>query len=112
MANAKRTDDRDLELGDDLVITTTTRRVSGGGTWVNGTIADHRFQALVFPEHADCPEFELGDSRISKLWLQRIADKATVLNFDRGWDVRPTDATATAVMDFLAAGLADHVYHA
>ena len=38
--------------------------------------------------------------------------KATVLNFDRGWDVRPTDATATAVMDFLAAGLAEHIYHA
>ena len=112
MANAKRTDDRDLDMGDDLVITKTTRRASGGGTWVIGTIAGHRFNALVFPEHAECPEYELGDSRISKLWLQRIADKATVLNFDRGWDIRPTDATATAVMDFLAAGLAEHIYHA
>ena len=94
------------------MITKTTRRASGGGTWVIGTIAGHRFNALVFPEHAECPEYELGDSRISKLWLQRIADKTTVLNFDRGWDIRPTDATAIAVMDFLAAGLAEHIYHA
>ena len=102
----------DLDLGDDLVITKTTRRASGGGTWVIGTIAGYRFNALVFPEHAECPDYELGDSRISKIWLERIADRATVLNFDRGWDVRPTDATAIAVMDFLAAGLAEHIYHA
>jgi hypothetical protein len=25
--------------------------------------------ALVFPEHADNPEWEIGDSRISKLWV-------------------------------------------
>ena len=49
-----------------------------------GTIAGYRFNALVFPAHAECPEYELGDSRISKLWLERIADRATVLNFDRG----------------------------
>ena len=112
MANTKRTNDGHLDLGDDLVITKTTRRASGGGTWVIGNVAGHRFNALVFPAHAECPDYELGDSRISKLWLQRIADKATVLNFDRGWDVRPTDATAIAVMDFLAAGLAEHIYHA
>ena len=106
--NQKRT--KAYEMGDDLRITRTTRRASGAGTWVIGTIAGHRFDALVFPEHADSPDYELGDSRISKLWLQRLADKTTVLNFDRGWDVRPTDATAAAVMDFLAAGLADHIY--
>jgi len=43
----------DLELGDDLRITKTTRRAAGNGTWVCGTIAGHRFDALVFPEHAD-----------------------------------------------------------
>ncbi|MCX7428039.1 MAG: hypothetical protein NTW96_20725 [Planctomycetia bacterium] len=103
---------RDLDIGDDLVITKMTRRASGGGTWVIGTIAGHKFNALVFAEHAECESYELGDSKISKLWLQRIADRATVLNFDRGWDVRPTDATAVAVMDFLAADLAEHIYHA
>jgi hypothetical protein len=100
------------EIGNDLRITKTTRRASGGGTWVDGTIAGHRFQALVFPEHAECHEYELGDSRISKLWLQRIADKTTVVNFDRGWDHRPANAAAAAIVDFLAAGLAELVYHA
>ena len=98
------------EIGDDLRITKTTRRASGGGTWVIGTIAGHRFDALVFPEHAECPNYELGDSRISKIWVQRLSDKATVVNFDRGWDVRPTTKTAQAIVNFLAAGLAEHVY--
>jgi hypothetical protein len=100
-----------LEMGDDLRITKTTRRASGAGTWVIGTIAGHRFDCLVFPEHADCPDYELDDSRISKIWLQRLSDKATVVNFDRGWDVRPTTKVAQAIVDFLAAGLADHIYH-
>jgi hypothetical protein len=112
MANAKRSNDHDLEMGDDLRITKTTRRAAGGGTWVSGTIAGHRFNALVFPEHAECPDYELGDSRISKLWLQRIADKTTVVNFDRGWDQQPANPAAAKIVDFLAAGLAEMVYHA
>ena len=56
--------DDDLDVGHDLVITNTTRRASGGGTWVSGTLSGHRFDALVFPEHADNPEWEIGDSRI------------------------------------------------
>jgi hypothetical protein len=106
--NRKRT--KAYEMGDDLRITKTTRRAAGGGTWVIGTIAGHRFNSLVFPEHGESPDYELGSSRISKLWVQRLSDGKTVLNFDRGWDIRPTDATAAAVMDFLAAGLADLVY--
>lgn len=101
-----------LEMGNDLQITKTTRRASGGGTWVIGTIAGHRFDALVFPEHAECPDYELGESRISKLWLQRLADKQEVANFDRGWDRHPANAAAMAIVDFLAAGLAELVYHA
>ena len=64
----------DLDIGDDLTITKTTRRAAGAGTWVIGTIAGHKFNALVFPEHAECPDYELGDSRISKLWIKRLAD--------------------------------------
>ena len=62
----------------DLEITKTDRRAAGGGTWVHGKIAGHRFQALVFPEHAEVADYELDDSRISKLWLQRLADKTQV----------------------------------
>ena len=80
--------------------------------WVHGRTETHRFEALVFPEHAECPEFELGQSRISKVWVERLADQKTAANFDRGWDVRPTDETAKAIVDFLAAGLAEHVFGA
>ena len=47
---------------------------------------------------------------ISKLWLQRIADRRTVFNWDRGADVAAVDAQARAIVDFLAAGLAEHVF--
>ena len=104
-------DGRDLDLGDDLEITKSTRRRVDAGTWVCGTIHGHRFEALVFPEHAGNPEFEVqGDSRISKLWLQRLADKRTVYNWDRGLDQDAADATAAAIVGFLCAGLAEHTY--
>jgi hypothetical protein len=109
--NTNRDETQAIDIGDDLVIRKTTRRASGGGTWVIGTLNGHRFDALVFPEHADCPNYELDDSRISKLWLQRLADKQEVVNFDRGWDVHPKTEIAQAIVDFLAAGLADHIYH-
>ncbi len=98
------------EIGDDLVITRTSRRAAGAGTWVCGRMNGHRFDALVFPERAETPDYELADSRISKLAVQRLADKVWVVNFDRGWDIRPATDEAAAIVDFLAAGLADHVY--
>jgi hypothetical protein len=109
--NADRPAADALEIGDDLRITKTTRRAAGSGTWVIGTIAGHRFEVLVFPEHAECPDYELGESRISKIWLQRLSDKTCVANFGRGWDIRPMTEAAQAIVDFLAAGLAEHVYH-
>ena len=100
----------DLDLGDDLVITKTTRRAAGAGTWVCGRLNGHRFDALVFPEHAENPGWELGDSRISKLWVQRLADRQEVFNWDRGADVPAANPLATAIVDFLSVGLADLVY--
>jgi hypothetical protein len=100
----------EFDLGEDLQINKTTRRAAGSGTWVSGTLNGHRFDALVFPEHAEVADWELGDSRISKLWLQRIADRVEVFNWDRGADRPAADATAAAIVEFLAAGLAEHVY--
>jgi len=100
----------DLDVGHDLEITKTTRRAAGAGTWVSGTLSGHRFEALVFPEHADNPEWEVGDSRISKLWIQRLADKREVFNWDRGADVNAADDVTRAIVDFLTGGLADHIY--
>jgi len=88
----------------------TTFPIKCAAAHFNGTLNGHRFDALTFPEHAECPDYELGDSRISKLWLKSLSDHQVVANFDRGWDIRPTTKTAKAIVDFLAAGLADLVY--
>ena len=108
----KRTNgtDDDLDLGFDLEFTETSRRHGVGGTWVTGRVHGHRFEALVFPEHATCSDYEIGDSRISKLWLQRIADQREVYSWDRGLDHAAEDATAQAIVDFLCAGLAESTF--
>ena len=100
----------DLDLGHDLDITKTTRRAAGAGTWVSGTLMGHCFEALVFPEHAENPDYEIGDSRISKLWIRRSADKREVFNWDRGADIEAADDTTRQIVSFLAEGLADFVY--
>jgi hypothetical protein len=33
-----------------------------------------------------------------------------VANFDRGWDLQPTTDDARAIVDFLAAGIAEHTF--
>lgn len=95
------------DLGFDLTITRIRRRTTAGGTWVQGRLAGHRFDALVFAGHADDAEHELGQSRISKLWVQRLADRRTVFNFDRGLDVPAADPQVERIVEFLAEGLAD-----
>ena len=107
MQNANETD---LDLGDDLVIKKKTRRESAGGTWVVGNLHGHKFNALVFPEHAENRDWEIGDSQISKLWIQRMSDRTTVFNWDRGADVAATDTTVQAIVDFLGAGLAEYTF--
>ena len=81
----------------------------GGGTWAQGTIAGHTFEALVFPGHAAEPSYELGDSRISKLCVRDAAQK-TVVAFDRGWDTQPATRIAKVITDLLAAGVAETVF--
>ena len=99
------------DIGNDLVITKTeARQLNAPGTWVSGTIAGHTFQVLVFENHAETEENELGTSRISKLWLRRQTDRLVVANFERGWDLQPTTDDARAIVDFLAAGIAEHVF--
>ena len=99
----------DTIFGDDLAFTGQTPRTAGG-TWVIGLVAGHRFQALVFPAHAENPAWELGASQISKLWVQRLADRTVVFNSDRGLDVPAQDDAARAVVEFLAAELAERVF--
>ncbi len=99
----------DIDL--DLRITKIDRRNSGGGSWVLGPIdGKYKFNALVFPEHAESEVYELGQSRISKLWIQDTTKNATVFNFDRGLDVAATNATVATIVGFLCEGLADLIY--
>jgi hypothetical protein len=104
-------DDRNrIYVGDDLEVTEVQGRTGVGGAWVSGRLNGHRFQALVFPQQAQRSEWEYKGSRISKLWIQRLSDDCVVFNWDRGMDVPAADALAGAIADFLAAGLADHVF--
>ena len=100
----------DLDIGDDLEITTVRSRPSANGNWIKGRLNGHRFEALVFADHAECADYEIDQSRISKLWIQRLADKKEVFNWDRGLDVPAANKTVQAIVDFLAAGLAEHIY--
>ncbi len=102
--------ENEIDVGDDLQITKTERRSSASGAWVNGTLNGHSFSALVFPEHAENPDYEIDDSKISKLWIQRIADKKTVFNWDRGEDIPAQTPLANQIVGFLCAGLAIHTY--
>jgi len=64
--------EHDLDIGDDLEITKTTRRDSGGGTWVIGKLHGHRFDALVFPEHAERPDYELGENGLPRIVAESL----------------------------------------
>ena len=81
-----------------------------GGNWVHGTIAGHSFDALVFAEHAESESFELAQSRISKLHITHEVTNRTVASFDRGWDIAPNSEMAKAIIDVLAAGLAETIF--
>ena len=94
-----------------MTLTKKTRQAAGAGTWVRGMIENHRFDALVFPAHAMNPEWEIGTSRISKLCVQCLADRRETFNWDRGADVPAADTTTEAIVDFLAANLANRIYH-
>ena len=72
-------------------------------------LVGHAFGALVFAEHAESESFELGQSRISKLYISDGGGHE-VANFDRGWDRQPTTPAAKAIVDLLAAGLAELVF--
>ena len=99
-----------LDDSEGFRITKQSRRPAAPGTWVEGRIGGHEFEALVFPAHADNPDWELGSSRISKLCLRRVRGRKVVLNFDRGWDLRPVDARAEAAAAELCAGLAELLF--
>ena len=110
-AKMTKTNDHNNDIDLDLAITKIEQRTIGGGAWVIGTVNDqYKFNALVFPEHAECESYELGQSKISKLWIQRTSDRTTLFNFDRGLDVPAANTEIQVIVDFLCIGLADLVF--
>ena len=95
---------------DVLTITRVRPRAAVAGTWVTGRLRGYCFEALVFPEHADNPEWEIGRSRISKLWIARRAGGPAAFNWDRGPDVPAVDAEVEMIVNHLVACLAARVF--
>ena len=93
-------------LGKNLVVTSTTL------PWVTGTLCGHHFSAKVYSEHSHPQHstMEMGYSRISKLYVTRMADGRGVCHFDRDWDLRPVDSLASMIVGVIMAVLADRVY--
>lgn len=62
-----------------------------GNNWVKGEIGDYTFSAKLFDEGS---VYGINEGRVSKLsickkdlgWLE-----GCILNYDRGWDVKPKD---------------------
>ena len=76
---------------------------------MQGTFGGCGFEALVFPTSATNPAFEIRPGcRISKLEVRKSGD--IIANFDRGWDVMPTDGGAWDCVAFLVLWLAEAVY--
>ncbi|MGV3483351.1 MAG: DUF7678 domain-containing protein [Planctomycetaceae bacterium] len=100
--------DHDLDL---TVTKISNRDRHAGGAWVQGNINEEfRFDALVFADHAERESYELGRSKISKLWIQRMTDKHTMFNFDRGLDVPAGNTEAQVIVNFLCEGLSDLIF--
>ena len=103
-----RTTDHNDDIDLDLAITKIEQRTGASGAWVLGTVNDqYKFNALVFPEHAESESYELGQSKISKLWVQCTSDRTTLFSFDRGLDVPAANTEIQVIVDFLCEGLSD-----
>ena len=55
-----------------------------------------RYWAKVYDEGS---EYGIDGGRVSKLMIKQ--DSKIVCNYDRGWDVEPTDATAQLALEIL-----------
>ena len=67
--------------------------------WVNGMVKlangrTFRYNLLVFTEPS---KHGIDGGRISKLWVATAARLTMVVNFDRGWDVKPATSDHKAV---------------
>ena len=78
--------------------------------WIDGNIDGFRFQAKVYDEGS---VYGINEGRVSKLMIWDEAKKqacgnifkASILNYDRGWDIKPATAAdkdiLCAVLEYL-----------
>lgn len=68
-----------------------------GTNWCDGTVGEYNFQAKLFDTGST---FGIKNGRVSRLaiWSERVRQEkqnflgACVLNYDRGWDIKPKGA--------------------
>jgi hypothetical protein len=98
-----------FDITHDFLLTQIEQRDQVSGTWVKGNLAGYRFSALVFDQHVSNRDWELGESQISKLSIQRNQDHKVVYNWDRGLDIPATEPGVQTIVDSLTEGLKDCV---
>lgn len=64
--------------------------------WTKGKIDGFNYQVKHFDEGS---VFGIDEGKISKLWIAK--DGKTVANYDRGWDILPTDPKVEKVYNEL-----------
>lgn len=80
------------------------------GGWIDGTVDGFRFQAKVFDEGS---MYGIDEGRVSKLCVWNEAQqktsrniwRATIINYDRGWDIEPATAEHKEILRALLAYL-------
>lgn len=62
-----------------------------GSNWIKGSIAhngkEYEISAKVYDKGS---EYGINNGRISKLWVRPKEGGKPIINYDRGWDIKPT----------------------
>ena len=74
--------------------------------WIDGEIDDCRFQAKVFDVGS---RFGINDGRVSKLmvWEADRSPASAIINYDRCWDVEPSEVWQQELLQALLQHLED-----
>ena len=56
-----------------------------GNLWLEFVTNNYKAQIKRFDNPS---QFGINNGKISKLWIQHKTKKHTVINYDRGWDIR------------------------
>ena len=83
----------------------TFKRLSNN--WVGGDVTlsikdqgdvKYTYEAKVFDDPSD---YGINDGRVSKLWIKNVSTKDVICNYDRGWDIKPSDAPSKVVYKYV-----------